>query len=217
MRGCDQADDQAAADEADLDAALESDADSGADSGGEGSGSDGEEAHRPEPLGHRRRRGMRGAGADDHEYAVDEHVAAMEHDDETRAAKEEEDAAIYFHFDPMGMSEFEVKTLPEFVPHHVDTYVSIRNDILAKFRRRGVHKFLAIKHARVGFKVCLRVVSLLRPSHRQLMVVGACVQAFFLSAVDRIYDFLNQYGYINGGIVEAEPLPTPSIGGTVFF
>jgi hypothetical protein len=51
------------------------------------------------------------------------------------------------------MSQLEQKEMPEFLPNHIDLYIGIRNDILAKFRRHGVGKYLTKKKAKTGFMV----------------------------------------------------------------
>ncbi len=46
------------------------------------------------------------------------------------------------------------------------------------------------------------------------LVFGCCVhQPKLFSAAERIYDFLNQYGYVNGGIVDCEGATAPTDGG----
>jgi lysine-specific histone demethylase 1 len=156
----------------------------------------------------RSRRGFRGSrskrdrAAELNEAEMDSAIDALENehrqDADAREAKEQEgmnvlnawsnlefsvirrffffaDAAVYVHLWPYDMLEVEKRELPQFVGY--DSYFAIRNDILAKYRRRGVNSFLSLKQARTGF------------------------QASYHSAVDRIYDFLNQYGYINAGII----------------
>ena len=86
------------------------------------------------------------------------------------------------------VTDFEREMLPEFIKTNKRFYVMVRNHILSKWfgaAGGGGKRFMSREQCREG---------------RQVK---------FHESIDRVYDFLNQYGYINYGCLEAHtPLPT---------
>jgi hypothetical protein len=117
----------------------------------------------------------------DYELEEVEEVDEAGHVENLEAAEKklEQEAAIYSDLSPNSMSELETEQLPDFIPFE-DIYLQLRNVILAKWHA-DVTKYL----------VCERAISGLLKE--------------YISAAKCVFSFLEDFGFINVGLVNNIP------------